>query len=144
MRRHLRTLAALALAVGAGVASAQAVPACSPGQKPYAVDWSTGDTPDQACLNLGQLQWTVVMHSPSACQVKEQSSGTNYYFEVKKVCEPSEPHWSLERNATEFFELTPQDVEDYLTMFSAMMLAGIAVLAAKSIYNRFRVDHDPA
>lgn len=37
--------------------------------------------------------------------------------------------------------LTPEQVSDYMALWMAFVVASVAVLAAKSIYNRFRIDH---
>ncbi len=40
--------------------------------------------------------------------------------------------------------LTPERVADYLALFGAFLVAAVVVLCAKSLYNRFRIDHDHA
>ncbi len=40
--------------------------------------------------------------------------------------------------------LTPERIADYLALFGAFLGAAVVVLCAKSLYNRFRIDHDPS
>lgn len=37
--------------------------------------------------------------------------------------------------------LTPEQVTDYLALWMAFLVAAVAVLGVKAIYNRFRIDH---
>lgn len=37
--------------------------------------------------------------------------------------------------------LTPEQVADYMALWMAFVVAAVAVLAARAIYNYFRVDH---
>lgn len=39
-------------------------------------------------------------------------------------------------------ELTEEKVTDYMEMWGMFIAIGVAVLCLKSIYNRFRIDHD--
>lgn len=38
--------------------------------------------------------------------------------------------------------LTEEQVADYLALWSLFLVAAVTVLCAKSLYNRFRVDHE--
>ena len=38
--------------------------------------------------------------------------------------------------------LTPDQVTDYLALWSLFLVAAVAVYGAKAIYNRFRLDHE--
>lgn len=40
--------------------------------------------------------------------------------------------------------LTPERIADYMALFGAFLGAAVVVLCAKALYNRFRIDHDPA
>jgi hypothetical protein len=40
--------------------------------------------------------------------------------------------------------LTSGKVQDYMALWSAFLVAAVAVLAAKALYNRFRLDHGGA
>ena len=37
--------------------------------------------------------------------------------------------------------LTAEQVGDYLSLWGLFLVAAVAVLGAKAIYNRFRIDH---
>lgn len=38
--------------------------------------------------------------------------------------------------------ITEEQVGDYLALWGAFLVAGVAILCGKAIYNRFRIDHE--
>jgi hypothetical protein len=140
----MRKLLLIVLAVLAF--SAQAA-TCTSGQMPYAVDNDPttykGWTPMGACLVwLGVASaggWDFLSADEGYCALRNRTSSVVTSSRISQVCEPSPAFWADPALAST--QLTAGKVADYMALWALFFAAGVAVLCAKSLYNRFRIDH---
>jgi hypothetical protein len=110
--------------------------ACTIGQKPFQTSSSTGDTPEQSCAAYAATQtgYELEYMGQSVCVLR--SSTARLQQATTQVCDPATPHFSLQASTG----LTQAKVTDYMALWAAFLTAAVVVLAAKALYNKFRID----
>lgn len=66
---------------------------------------------------------------------------TPTYIECANTCTVTIQH-QLDWQQAIALPLTSEQAEDYMALWGLILVAAVAVLCAKAIYNRFRIDHE--
>lgn len=116
---------------------------CGSGVLPYYVAASSAydaETAEGACYLLasGTAGHTLQAYGGGFCALRDVSTGAIQATPVLKRCELPAPHWSEVTAGG----LSAVKVADYMSLWSAFLVAGVVVLCARALYQKFRVDHE--